>query len=133
MYEIGQNKSTNVLRYAFAAIAIVAVLLSSCALRGGLKSLVDLPVKTEQSAAKKTNRYVGSSQQACAAFEMEETKIAQPVSASTTDLLPLALFAAMALSYFGRVCGTPHEWRRDGRVEALTPLPIFLRYRKLLL
>lgn len=133
MYKTKLNKTKSTLRYLFAFIAMVLVLFSSCAVKGGIKSLVDLPVKSEHSSAKKASLYFGNSQETCAQYEIADTKIVQSVSASATDLLPIAVFTAFVVFFFGDTLRKQKEHPRYCSLKIPGSLPIFLQHRKLII
>jgi len=123
----------NYQRYFLVLAAIVLVLLTSCPVKSSIKTLVGLPVNTEQGLAKGNVRIYGNSSEKCINSETADTKISQDISLEINTLSPVILFTATFLFLLAYLLGAEKSHPRYGNLKISGRLPIFLQYRKLII
>lgn len=122
----------NHLRQLFAFAAAILIVLMSCSVKSGIKSLAGIPVNTEQGLAKNKHGFIGAGSETCLNGETTDTKISQTASFNTITLLPAVILTAAFLFLFGY---TPRKEKLHplyGNLKIPGTLPLFLLYRKLL-
>ncbi|HUH47950.1 MAG TPA: hypothetical protein VLZ54_12400 [Arenibacter sp.] len=135
MNKIIPNTSIDFQRYFFVIAAILLVLLTSCTVKGGIKTLVGIPIKMERNATKGGHNLTVNEVDACAELEVATIQIVQKIASSANDLLPLVLFTAGILFLFSflRVVKEKKHPLYKGSGEIRNTIPIFLEYRKLII
>jgi len=112
---------------------MLCVLLSSCPIKSGIKSLVGIPTNTEQGVPKKSSLFsAGNGTEKCVS-ETSDTKISQTVSSSTQDVLPAVLLTAAFVFLLGYTLCKQQPHPLYGSLKIPGTLPIFLQYRKLII
>lgn len=134
------NRSTpNILEYckrSFLVFAtVILVLLTSCAVKGSIKSIAGIPIGTERSIPKSNHQFSSSSIEQCAEFEIADAPIVQKKSFNANDLLPVVLFTTTFLFLLGLrpVIKENKHPIYSGSSKIRSTVPIFLEYRKLIL
>ncbi len=127
------NSSKKFMRCVFVFAAMVFILLSSCPVKSSIKTLIGFPVKTEQGAAKGNHTFFGNNIERCVNSETTETSVSQIVSVNANNLLPAILFTAAFLFLIGYTLCKEQSHLRYGSTKISGALPIFLRYRKLII
>lgn len=117
------------------SVIMLLVLLSSCAVKTSIKSLVGFPAKTEQSFPKGNLNFSASTFQKCAQLIDVDTSSIQKSSFKASDLLPAVVFMAafLLLPGFTAVKKENRHPLYDGSGKIGSALPLFLEYRKLIL
>jgi len=115
----------------FACVALVFVLIGSCPVKASIKNLIGIPVNTEQSAPKSMHAFQVNTAEKCAAAETTEVKILQTDSSGTSALL-LAVFFTLIFSCLPGFPLTKTQLHPGNR-KIPSALPVFLRYRRLLI
>lgn len=133
MDRIFPHISSKKLRYLLVCAAMFLVLLSSCPVKGGIKSLIGLPVKTEQGLNKGSHTVFGNGAERCVNTETLEAAAFSSVSIDADALLPLVLFTATFLFLLGLASGKERPRPLYGDPIVAGALPIFLRNRKLII
>jgi len=131
MHGFMQHITKNRQRHLAVFIAVIVLMLTSCAIKGSIKSLAGIPVNTEQGQSKKT--VVASGTDACVYGEVTDAKIST-YSFNTNDLLPVALVATALFFLFGydALASVPSYAGYDTR-KIHSSLPIFIQYRQLII
>ena len=119
-------------RYFFVFVAMAFVLLTSCPIKKSIRSLAGIPVNTEQSVAKSSSLLASATEQ-CTGSEIGDTKIVRAFSFNANDVLPAVAVAAVFLFLRHYAPGNEPSHPRYGNLKIPGALPIFLRYRKLLI
>lgn len=129
------NISANCKRYFFVFAAMLLVLLTSCAIKSSIKTLVGIPANTEHGLPKGNQNLSVNTIDKCAEFEVADTQIVQTISFSTNDLLPAVLFTAALffLVSFRTVSKEHTHPLYSGSSKIRSSIPLFLEYRKLLI
>lgn len=120
-------------RYFLVFAAIILVLLTSCPVKSSIKTLVGLPVNTEQGLPKGTVGYYGNSSEKCLTSETAEIRISNDISSDISHLSPVILFTVTFLFLLAYLLGREKSHPRYGNLKISGSLPIFLQYRKLIL
>jgi len=120
-------------QYLLVFAALVLVLLTSCPIKSGIKTLIGLPAKTGQGIAKSNSHFFSNNPDRCINSETTETTVSQAVSVDAGNSLPAALLTAAFLFLSGIICGKEPSHPRYGNLKIPGSLPIFLRYRRLLI
>lgn len=129
------NISVGCKRYFFVLAAMLLVLLTSCAVKGSIKTLAGIPAKTERGLPTGNQNFSLNSIDKCAGFLVADTQIVQTISFNTNDLLPAVLFTA-TLFFLFRLSSVVKEHAHPlygGSAKIRSSIPLFLEYRKLLL
>lgn len=111
---------------------MVFILLTSCPVKRSIRSLVDLPVHTEQGIAKGNYGLPGNGVEKCISGETDETEILSTTSLTGNHLLPPTTLTAV----FGfPIAGMQGEqvYPLNENIQITGTLPIFLRHRKLII
>ena len=124
MNGIISNKANNCKRYFLVFAAMLLVLLSSCSIKSGIKSLAGIPVGTERTLPKSNQYFSSSPVETCAEFDIADTQIVQKFSFNANDLQPVA---SLKISKENR-----HPVY-SGSSKIRSTIPIFLEYQKLIL
>ena len=114
---------------------MLLVLLSSCAVKASIKSVGGFPVKTDQSMPKGNLHFSASTFQKCAQLIDVYASNIQKNSFKKFNLLPaVAVIAAFLLRPgFSRVKKEIGHPLYDNANEIQNGVPLFLKYRKLIL
>ncbi|HLU90827.1 MAG TPA: hypothetical protein VKZ51_13395 [Cyclobacteriaceae bacterium] len=115
---------------AFAAAMLIV--LMSCSVKSSIKSLVGIPVNTEQGVGKKHHGFFGSASETCVLGETADIKFSQAASYSANDLLPAVLLTATFLFLFENTVDKGQSHPLYGSLKIPGSLPLFLLYRKLI-
>lgn len=109
------------------------VLLTSCPIKSSIKSLAGFPVNTEQGAAKKNSHTFRALVEQCSVFENSLTQQAGKLSPDAKQMMPIMLFAVSFLFLLAITDRTAKSHYSDGDFPTSGRIPIFLKYRKLLI
>ena len=111
-------------RYFLVFAAMLLVLLSSCSIKSGIKSLAGIPVGTERTLPKSNQYFSSGTVETCAEFDIEDTQIVQKFSFNANDLQPVA---------FLKISKENRHPVYSGSSKIRSTIPIFLEYQKLIL
>ncbi|UQA74093.1 hypothetical protein K2F45_20080 [Sphingobacterium siyangense] len=129
------NISANCKRYFFVFSVMLLVLLTSCAIKGSIKTLAGIPANTERGLPKGNQNFSVNTGDKCAEFDIADTQIVQKISFKANDLLPVVLFTATFLFLFGfRPVSKENKhplYSCSGKIR--NAIPLFLEYRKLII
>lgn len=117
----------------FAYVVLVLVLVGSCPIKASIKSLIGIPVNTEQSAPKSTHAFQVSGTDKCAAVQTNEVKIFQTNSSSASGLLPVAFFIFAFICALGFPLTKEQLHPSYGNLKIPAALPVFLQHRRLII
>ncbi|WP_312136707.1 hypothetical protein [Sphingobacterium sp.] len=109
------------------------VLLTSCPIKSSIKSLAGFPVNTEQGAAKKNSYTSRVLVEQCSVFESSLTQQVSKLSPDAKQMIPMMLFAVAFLFLLAISDRTTKSHYSNGDFPNSGPIPIFLKYRKLLI
>ncbi|NKI27849.1 hypothetical protein HCG49_14895 [Arenibacter sp. 6A1] len=123
----------NYRQYLFVFVAMILVLISSCSVKSGIKSLAGVPFSTEQNTTKKGNVVFGAHKANCINTETANKEISQSISLDTADSLPEALLVAAFIFVFGNTLYKQQLHPRYSNLKIPGSLPIFLQNQKLIL
>lgn len=129
-----KNMSTPFWRNFFAITCILLICLTSCAVKGSIKSMVGIPVKAEQNTAKSSHTFLDNGSVQCQTLQNADIEIIKSLSANELQILPFVLFSAISL--FMLVLATNNKAQAHpsyNNVKIPGNLPIFLQYRKLII
>jgi hypothetical protein len=109
------------------------VLFSSCTVKASVKTLVGIPIKTEQSLPKANRSFSTSSVEKCAQIETADRLSVQKLS-TDNQILPIILFTATFLFLFSFRSLTKESKHPvySGSSKIRSSIPLFLEYRKLI-
>lgn len=132
MSRISSNRINNRLHQLSVFVAAILIILTSCSIKGSIKSLADIPSNTEHGINKAHYSFSGNPSEVCWEQELTDNQILQTASFNTDDLFPVVLLTAIFLlpSSFTLRGDQPHPLYRTQKIAAT--LPLFLLYRKLL-
>ncbi len=119
-------------RQLFVLLALVVVLLASCPVKSGIKSLAGIPVNKEQSFAKKTQLHPGNGTPCNVSESVTGPSLLQ-CDISAAGEQPLFFFntaVAFLLGYSEQQAGLHNAYCP---VPGLRHLPLFLQHRKLII
>lgn len=135
MFKSESNILLNCKRYFFVFAAILLLMLTSCAFKGGIKTLAGVPTKTEQGVPKNNNNFSVNTLEKCAQTDTGDIQIVQNISFNANDFLPAVLFTALFLFSFSfrAVIKENKHPLYSGSRKIHNSVPIFLEYRKLIL
>ncbi|HRQ50086.1 MAG TPA: hypothetical protein PLR74_06105 [Agriterribacter sp.] len=132
MNRISSNIPQKFLRYFFVLAAVVLVLLSSCRVKSGIKTLIGVPATTEQGIAKGNHNVYSNNQERCINSETAEMIISPITSVDVNHLLPAVLFTVAFFFLPGITRNKQsHPFYRSSNIPGA--IPIFLQYRKLII
>jgi len=135
MNRIIPNILLNCKRHLLVSAIMLLVLLSSCAVKTSIKSLVGFPAKTEQSIPKGNPNFSASTFQKCAQLMDVDTTSIQKNAFKISDLLPAVIYVAAFLFLTGFIAVKKENrhplYDSSGKIQSTVPL--FLAYRKLIL
>lgn len=121
------------LQLATLMLLSLFVLLSSCPLRSSLKSLAGIPVSSKQSSSKVDQALVQLPLTQCISVDMSTIQQTVKVTATSKQLNP-AMLLMTGLFFFSAVLFQLNRSLQTYQSEKyFNSLPIFLRYRKLLI
>ncbi len=129
------NSTINFKQYGYVIAVLLMVLLTSCPVKGNIKTLTGLPINTEQGFPKGSQHTSLNTVEKCAEFETEDTTLVQKFSLADNELLPLLIFTAAAFLLFNfrvEIKENKHPVYSDsGKIK--TAIPLFLEYKKLII
>jgi hypothetical protein len=127
------NITNNIQRYLFVFATVFLVLFSSCTVKASVKTLVGIPIKTEQSLPKANRSFSTSSVEKCAQIETADRLSVQKLS-TDNQILPIILFTATFLFLFSFRSLTKESKHPvySGSSKIRSSIPLFLEYRKLI-
>lgn len=119
----------------FVVATMLLVLLSSCAVKTSIKTLIGASPSTEQNLPKGNQNISSAMLEKCAQVDVWETQTTQKFSFHASDLLPAVLFTAAFLFLFSfrPVSNQRKHPRYSGSGKIRSAVPIFLEYRKLII
>lgn len=131
MDRILSNITKNHQRYFFVFIAVFVLL--TCPVKSSIKSLVGIPVNTEQGFAKGSKPVLANGTGQCVYSEITDSKISQTNSANGNGLLPAIVLTAAFLFLLGYKPSNeqPHPFYRSLKIAET--LPLFILYQKLII
>lgn len=127
------NMAKNYRQYLFVFVAMILVLISSCSVKTGIKSLAGVPISTEQNSTKKGNVVFGAIVEQCINSETANKEISQSISLDTSDSFPDALLLAAFIFIYGFELHTQQIHPLYSTVKISGSLPIFLQNQKLII
>lgn len=128
------NIARNFQQYSLVLVAIVFVLLTSCPVKSGIKSLVGLPVNTEQEVPKGKHDFVGGSNaEKCVIGQTNDTTISNNTASHANSLLPAVFLIIAFLSLPIITSDKEQSHPLYGNIKIRGTLPIFIQYRKLII
>lgn len=125
------NIAKNHLRQLFVVTAAVLIVLMSCSVKSSIKSLMGIPVNTEQGLTQSNHSFFGNASETCVNGDTTEAKISNKSSSNADDLLPVFITA----SFFflpGLTPGKEQSHPLYGNLKIPSKLPLFLLYQKLI-
>ncbi|PPL04339.1 hypothetical protein [Parapedobacter indicus] len=133
MRETLSNRLHDCQRYFLVFAALLLVQLTSCPIKSSIKTLIGIPIHTEQQTAKGNLIFQGSGLEKCGNGKTVDTQVFRIRFSTVNNLLPVALLTADFLRSFGdpRFKEQPHPFYGNLRISGT--LPIFLQYRKLII
>lgn len=126
---ISKRYGRNFLVFVF----IFFTLLLSCQVKSSIKSLVGLPVNTEQSVPKGVISMVGSGLETCANDKAADTEISRITTTNVNDLLPAVFLTVTLFSLIGYTFSKDQPHPCYGNLKIRGTLPLFLQHRRLLI
>ena len=135
MNKIIPNTSKKLQGYLFVFAAMLLVSLTSCTVKGSIKTMAGIPIKSGHSLPKGHQGFSVNTLEKCAGFEAVDTQIVQKIATNTNDLLPVVLFTATLffLFSFRTVIKEKKHPLYSGSRKISNSIPIFLEYRKLII
>lgn len=127
------NSTKISLRHISVFAAVLLVLLTSCAVKGSIKSLTGIPAQTEHRIGKNDQSVPQSSLEQCGEIELLDKIIVQKDSFSANDLLPAVIFTTTFLFTFRSVSKEHKHPLYSGSEKIRSSVPIFLEYQKLII
>lgn len=129
------NIANNCRQHFLVFATILLVLLTSCVVKGSIKSLAGIPLTTERSIPKGNQHFSSNSTEKCAEYEVSSSQIVQKSSISTNNLMPVVIFTTAFLFLFGLqpVSKENKHPVYSGSSKIRSAVPLFLEYRKLIL
>lgn len=129
------NISMNYRRLLFVLASALLVLLTSCPIKSNLKTLIDIPLKSDFSLNQGNKVSSLNSSEVCAQIGDIDIHSSQKTSLDINDILP-ALFATITLlflfNFYDSSRNTKHPlYTNSGKIR--NSIPLFLEYRKLLI
>ncbi|MFZ6023618.1 MAG: hypothetical protein ACOYVG_04090 [Bacteroidota bacterium] len=122
-------------RHMFVIAATFVVLLTSCAIKNGLKTLLGFPANTEQRLANGKHNFIVNGLQNCGKITINDTQLTNPIVTRTNDFFPVVILAAAFLFLFSfRPVSNESKhplYSSSGKIRS--SIPIFLEYRKLII
>ena len=128
-----RNQTTIGWRHLLAGISILFVLLSSCAVKNGIKGVLGFPTNTEHSTTLKGNTFVAGNASSCVGTMVSDIDlINQSVQHANQDF-PFLLVASIFIFLLGISFPAvqPHPLYRSVKVPG--SLSLFLQYQKLII
>lgn len=125
------NNKNNYQRNFFVFAAVFLLMFTSCSAKSSLKSLIGVPVPTEQSVMTNNHSSLVNVSEECGVNDIRETKISHTVSLEISDLLPAIILTATFLFLFGFSPSREpsHPLYRTKKIPGT--LPLFLQYQNL--
>jgi len=127
------NIQKNYRRSLFAFVAMVFVLIASCSVKSSIKSLVGIPLNSQQGVTKTNHSFFSNGSEKCVNGETTDTEILQSASSQTNSLLPALILTAAFLFLLGYTFLKEQSHPLYGTLKIPGTLPIFLQYRKLII
>ncbi|MBW3518078.1 hypothetical protein [Flavobacterium sp. NKUCC04_CG] len=129
------NSAMNYKQYGYVIAVILMVLLTSCPVKGNIKTLTGLPINTEQGFPKGSKHTSTIAVEKCAEFQTEDTTIIQKFSLADNDVLPLLIFTVAVFFVFNFRLENKEDkhpvYSDSGKIQ--TAIPLFLEYKKLII
>lgn len=129
------NITVNGKRYFMVFAAMLLVSLTSCPVKGSIKTWLGIPTQTEQSLPKANYHFTAITVDQCAEIENATTQIAQKFFFSAHDLLP-AMISTATLHFRSSFRPVNNEIRHpvySGSAKIRSSVPIYLEFRKLII
>ena len=123
---------TNTERILMSLALMVFVLLTSCPVKGGLKTLAGLPVNTSQGLSNKQHLYSGNGGAHSDKCQQAETSYTQISAGDIYTVIP-ALLSAVWVFLLGVAFLKSFFHPLYGRQKMYAPVPIFLTQCRLLI
>lgn len=123
----------NAFSRAFALAAVLLLLLSSCPIKTGIRSLAGIPVQTGHHSSKGNYVFLGSSLERCINVETVDTKVVEAGFTFQCDARHDDIFAAVSSFIFDASTGDQPPHPLYGSVKPGSTVPIFLQCRKLII
>ena len=120
-------------QYFFVLATVFLVLLSSCAVKGGIKSLILFPDSIQNTTTKMVQFMLTSGVEKCQVIENAITSSTQELLANHSNFLPLVALSVVLLILSGGTLYQIPTHPRYGTVKISGSLPIFLQYQKLII
>ena len=120
-------------QYIAVLAAIFLVLLSSCAVKGGIKSFMLFPDSIQNTTAKSMQFMLTTGIKKCAVIENAIASSSQELVGNHLNFLPLLLLSAALLILSGVSLYQIPPHPRYGTLKISGSLPIFLQYQKLII
>ena len=127
------NKTKIGWRYMLAGISILFVLLSSCAVKNGIKGALGFPMNVEKAITLKGNTFVAGNANACVGTITSDTNLISHSVQQASQSLPFILVASIIIFLLGVsfTAAQPHPLYRSVKIPG--SLSLFLQYRKLII
>lgn len=116
-----------------AGIPILFVLLSSCAVKNGIKGVLGFPMNIEKAITLKGNTFVAGNTNACLGNVTSEPNLIIHSVKQDSQGVPLILVASIIIFLLGVsfTAAQPHPLYRSVKIPG--SLSLFLQYRKLII
>lgn len=126
-----KNNINTVVRQFLTIGAVILLFLSSCPIKTGIRSLMGLPQKVEQTTNSKGS-FIGTGYQNCSSSILTDAMV-QKAGIQDNDLLPSAILTVLVLFFCLRARIKEEFVLPYWRIKSVTSLPFFLRHRKLII
>ena len=120
-------------QYFFVLATVFLVLLSSCAVKGGIKSFMLFPDSIKNTTTKSMQFMLTTGIEKCQVIENAITSSTQELHSNHSNFLPLFLLSAALLILSGVALYQTPTHPRYGTLKISGSLPIFLQYQKLII
>ena len=128
-----RNQTTIGWRHLLAGISILFVLLSSCAVKNGIKEALGFPINIEQSSTLKSNIFLAGNAGTCVSTVIGDTNLISHSVQQASQGLPFIVVASIFIFLLGISFPAvqPHPLYRSVKISG--SLSLFLQYRKLII
>lgn len=133
MDRLGMHIKTNTERILISLALMVFVLLTSCPVKSGIKTLAGMPVNTTQGLPNKQHLFSTTGAERCGNCQTAEISLTQASSVDVNRLLPVILLSAFCAFLLGTAFPKASVHPFYGRQKLIAPIPLFLRQRKLII
>ena len=120
-------------QYFFVLATVFLVLLSSCAVKGGIKSFMLFPDSIQNTTTKSMQFMLTTGIEKCQVIENAITTSTQELVGSHANFLPLLLLSVALVILSGVAFNHNPSHPRYGTLKISGSLPIFLQYQKLII